>query len=168
MSNSPAGPVVWQEAGTRHAVASGPRTAYLHLGGRQAGNHWPVPRSCVCALTVILPLLLTELLSACGGGSGGGSQQSAQATSSGSNQAPGLRVVAQAWTGHYVRAVTIAGVTYLGDAVFTQDGAVRLYVGAPMTMKSPPPSGITHPNCTSARFASSSEPAAIGFSKGRE
>lgn len=35
------------------------------------------------------------------------------------------------WSGHYVGAVTIAGTTYFGDAVVTQDGAIRLYVGGP-------------------------------------
>jgi hypothetical protein len=131
MSNSGTRPVVWQEAGARQAVAFGPRTPCVRLAGRQAARHWSVPRSCVCALTVILALLLTELLSGCGGGAGGGSQQSAQTTSSGLSQAPGAAVVAQAWTGHYVGTVKIADVTYFSDAVFTQDGAVRLYVGGP-------------------------------------
>jgi hypothetical protein len=35
------------------------------------------------------------------------------------------------WSGHYVGSVTIAGVAYFGDAVVTQDGAIRLYVGGP-------------------------------------
>jgi hypothetical protein len=129
MSNSRPRPVAWQEAGARHAVASGPRTTCVRLGGRPAGGHWSLPRSCVCALTVILALLLTELLSACGGASSGGSQQSAQTTSSGSSQALAPPVVQQASTGHYVGPVTIAGVTYFGDAVLTEDGTVRLYVG---------------------------------------
>jgi hypothetical protein len=38
---------------------------------------------------------------------------------------------AQVLTGHYVGAVRIAEVTYFGDAVVTQDGALRLYVGGP-------------------------------------
>jgi len=133
MSNSRIGPVVWREAGAQHDVASGPRTTCLRLGGRQAGNHWSVPRSCGGALTVLLALLLTELLCACGGGGGGGSQQSAQTTSSGSSQASAPPAATQAWPGHYVGTVTIAGVTYFGDAVFTQDGAVRLYVGGSYT-----------------------------------
>jgi hypothetical protein len=32
-------------------------------------------------------------------------------------------------TGHYVGSVTIAGAAYFGDAVVTQDGAIRLYIG---------------------------------------
>jgi hypothetical protein len=32
-------------------------------------------------------------------------------------------------TGHYVGSVAIAGVAYFGDAVVTQDGAMRLYIG---------------------------------------
>jgi hypothetical protein len=50
----------------------------------------------------------------------------------GDSAAPSVPPVAtQAWTGHYVGTVKIADVTYFGDAVFTQDGAVRLYVGGP-------------------------------------
>lgn len=37
----------------------------------------------------------------------------------------------QPWSGHYVGAVNIAAVTYFGDAVFTQDGEVRVYVAGP-------------------------------------
>jgi hypothetical protein len=95
-------------------------------GGPQVDSRWAVPRACVRPRTLMLALLLAELLSACGGGSGGGSQQSAQPTSSGSSPAP-----TQALIGHYVGAVKIADVTYFGDAVFTRDGAVRLYVGSP-------------------------------------
>ncbi len=35
----------------------------------------------------------------------------------------------QELTGHYVGSVTIAGVAYFGNAVVTQDGAIRLYIG---------------------------------------
>ena len=74
----------------------------------------------------MLALLLAELLGACGGG--GGSEQSGMPMSGDSTVPP---VPTQAWTGHYVGAVTIADATYFGDAVFTQDGAVRLYGGGP-------------------------------------
>ena len=83
---------------------------------------------------VIWALLLTELLSACGGGSSAESQQGAQPTRGESTVppvAPVPPVATQTWTGHYVGAVKIADVTYFLDAVFTQDGAVRLYVGGP-------------------------------------
>ena len=80
---------------------------------------------------VLLALLLAELVSGCGGGSAGGSLQSAQPTSSASTQALVPIVPTVVTTGHYVGAVKIANVTYFGDAVFTQDGAVRLYVGGP-------------------------------------
>jgi hypothetical protein len=126
MSNSRTSLATWQEAAAPHAVASPVPTA-LRLGTRPAG--WRLARSCVCALAPLVALLLTAV-SACGGGSGGGSQpsaaptQSAPSTSSGSSQAP-----APALAGHYVGAVTIANVTYFGDAVFTAGGAVRLYVG---------------------------------------
>src|SRR5580704_2748166 len=120
MGNSRTSLAAWQEAAAPHAVAS-PVPSALRLGTRPAG--WRLARSCVCALTPIVALLLSAV-SACGGGSGGGSQQSAPSTSSGSSQAP-----AQALGGHYVGAVTIANVTYFGDAVFTAGGAVRLYVG---------------------------------------
>jgi 6-phosphogluconolactonase len=83
MSNSRTPPAGGQEAAAHQAVPFAPRTTGVRLGARQAGSRWWVPRSCVCALTVILTLLLSDLLSACGGGSGGGSQQSAQPTSSG-------------------------------------------------------------------------------------
>ena len=88
----------------------------------------PLPtRGCVRPRTLMLALLLAELLGACGGGGGGG--QSGMATSSDSTVPTVPPVSTQAWTGHYVGAVKIADVTYFGDAVFTQDGAVRLYVG---------------------------------------
>jgi hypothetical protein len=80
----------------------------------------------------MLALLLAELLGGCGGG--GGSGQSGMAMS-GVSAVPSVPTAApvptQAPTGHYVGAVKIADVTYFADAVFTQDGAVRLYVGGP-------------------------------------
>ncbi|HVO23938.1 MAG TPA: hypothetical protein VMW56_09950 [Candidatus Margulisiibacteriota bacterium] len=47
------------------------------------------------------------------------------------SSAAGTPKPAQVWTGHYVGAVGIADRTYFGDAVVTQDGAIRLYVGGP-------------------------------------
>ncbi len=82
---------------------------------------------------MMLALLLA--LGACGGG--GGSGQSGVAMSGDSTVPPVTPATpvapapTQAWTGHYVGAVKIADVTYFGDAVFTQDGEVRLYVGGP-------------------------------------
>ena len=90
-------------------------------------SRWAAPRACVRPL--MLGLLLAELLGACGGG--GGSGQSGIAMSGASTEPPVPPVPTQAWTGHYVGAVKIAGVAYFGDAVFTQDGEVRLYVGGP-------------------------------------
>jgi hypothetical protein len=96
----------------------------VRLGGPQVGSCWAVPRSCVRPRTLILTLLLVGLLCACGGD--GGSGQSSVAMTGDSTAPP---VATQAWTGHYVGAIQIADVTYFGDAVFTQDGEVRLYVG---------------------------------------
>jgi hypothetical protein len=75
--------------------------------------------------------MLAGLLDACGGG---GSGQSAGSTSSSATGATtsstaGTPAPTQGLTGHYVGSVTIAGTTYFGDAVVTQDGAIRLYVG---------------------------------------
>jgi hypothetical protein len=88
-----------------------------------------VPRSHARLMT--LALLFAVLLAACGGGGDAGSQQSAQSTSGNSTVPPPPPVTVQAWAGHYVGAVTIADVIYFGDAVFTQDGLVRLYIGGP-------------------------------------
>ena len=98
-------------------------------GGPQADSRWAAPRSCIRPRTLMLALLLAELLGACGGG--GGSGQSGMSMSGDSTVPPVPPVPTQAWIGHYVGAVKIADVTYFGDAVFTQDGAVRLYVGGP-------------------------------------
>jgi len=68
--------------------------------------------------------VLAGLLDACGGG---GSGQSAGQTTSSAAGAPGPPTQA----GHYVGAVRIADATYFGDAVVTQDGAMRLYIGGP-------------------------------------
>ena len=77
---------------------------------------------------LIFALMLAGFLSACGGG---GSGQSAAATTSSAAGAgePAQVESTQVWTGHYVGAVRIADVTYFGDAVVTQDGAMRLYIG---------------------------------------
>jgi hypothetical protein len=77
---------------------------------------------------MMLALALAELLGACGGGDGGGSGQSGMPMSGNATVPP---LPTQPSTGHYVGAVKIADVTYFGDAVFTQDGEVRLYVGGP-------------------------------------
>jgi len=84
------------------------------------------PRSLTCAL------VLAGLLDACGGG---GSGPSAAVTTSGAAGATPSGAAGagstQVWTGHYVGAVTIADATYFGDAVVTQDGTIRLYIGGP-------------------------------------
>lgn len=74
----------------------------------------------------MLALLLAQLLGACGGG--GESAQIGMGISGESSVPPVSPAPTRAY-GHYVGAVKIANVTYFGDAVFTQDGAVRLYVG---------------------------------------
>lgn len=79
----------------------------------------------MCARPLIFALMLAGLLDACGGG---GSGQSAGSTTS---SAAAAGEPTQVLTGHYVGAVRIADVTYFGDAVVTQDGAMRLYVGGP-------------------------------------
>ena len=77
---------------------------------------------------LIFAPMLAGFLNACGGG---GSGQSAGATTSSAAGAgePAQVESTQVWTGHYVGAVRIADVTYFGDAVVTQDGAMRLYIG---------------------------------------
>jgi len=86
------------------------------------------PRVCV------RPMMLALLLALGARGGGGGSGQSGLAMGGGSTVPPVTPVnlpPTQAWTGHYIGAVKIADVTYFGDAVFTQDGEVRLYLGGP-------------------------------------
>ena len=116
------------------AVASGHGAAALlrervRLGELQVDSRSAAPRACVRPMMFALLLAL----GACGGG--GGSGQSGVAMSGGDSTVPPVTSVTpaptQAWTGHYVGAVKIADVTYFGDAVFTQDGEVRLYVGGP-------------------------------------
>ena len=82
-------------------------------------------RSCVRPWRPIFVLMLAGLLDACGGG---GSSQSAGVVSSTGAEAPRST---QGWTGHYVGSVGIAEATYFADAVVTQDGAIRLYIGGP-------------------------------------
>jgi len=82
-------------------------------------------RSCMHLRPLIFALMLSGLLDACGGD---GSGQSAGATTSSAAEAP---KPTQVWTGHYVGAVGIADATYFGDAVVTEDGAMRLYIGGP-------------------------------------
>ena len=80
--------------------------------------------SCMRPRLLIFALMLAGLLlDACGGD---GSGQSAGATTS---SAAGVPSSTQEWTGHYVGVVGIADATYFGDAVVTQDGAFRLYIG---------------------------------------
>jgi hypothetical protein len=87
----------------------------------------------------ILILLISLPLCACGGlllaGCGGGSDQSAvPASTTPSAPAPPPVVAAEsgdAWLGHYVGSVTIAGVSYFADAMLTADGLIRLYLGGP-------------------------------------
>jgi hypothetical protein len=98
-------------------------------------------RSCTPLRSLIFALMLAGLVDACGGG---GSGQSAAATTSSAagtttssaagtttSSAAGAPGSTQVWTGHYVGAVGIADATYFGDAVVTQDGAIRLYIGGP-------------------------------------
>ena len=98
-------------------------------------SRWAVPRSCVRPWTLMLAVLLADLLGACGGGGGSGPSSAvttgAVTTGAVTTGASTVPPVATQATGHYIGTVTIAGVAYFGDAVFTQDGAVRLYVGGP-------------------------------------
>jgi hypothetical protein len=87
--------------------------------------------------SLIFALMLAGLLDGCGGGgSGPGGMTSSAAGAPASTQgvsAPtqGTPAPTQGLTGHYVGGVKIADVTYFGDAVVTQDGAIRLYIGGP-------------------------------------
>jgi hypothetical protein len=93
---------------------------------------WRLARSLQVAYRAFLPGLILAALAACGGGGGGGSTTSTvggagSTTGSSGGTAPPEQVL----TGHYVGVVMIADTTYFGDAVVTQDGAIRLYVGGP-------------------------------------
>jgi len=77
------------------------------------------------ARSPLLALTIAALGSACGGGGGGPSPVAATTSTTGTTASGTPQIV----TGHYVGAVTIADVTYFGDAVVTEDGAIRLYVG---------------------------------------
>lgn len=79
-------------------------------------------RSYMRSLLLIFALMPAGLLDACGGGGNG---QSAGPTTGGA----GPLGSTQGLTGHYVGGVGIADATYFGDAVVTQDGAIRLYIG---------------------------------------
>lgn len=77
--------------------------------------------------------MMVGLLDACGGD---GSTQSAATATSNAGGTPTSSISraptsTQGLTGHYVGAVRIADTTYFGDAVVTQDGALRLYIGGP-------------------------------------
>jgi hypothetical protein len=118
-----------QEAVAPNAGADAPLSERLPLG-RPRVDSCRAPPPCVRPRSLTLALVVAGLLSACGGASG----QSGTATSVDSNVTPAPpapTAPTQAPTGHYVGAVTVAEVTYFGDAVFTRDGAVRLYVGGP-------------------------------------
>lgn len=92
------------------------------VGGPQVDSRWTAVR---LRVRPMMPaLVLVNLLSACGAGGGGG-QSGVPMT--GKATVPPMAI--QAWTGHYVGAVTIADGTYFGDAVLTQDGLMRLYIG---------------------------------------
>jgi DNA-binding beta-propeller fold protein YncE len=80
-------PAGWHESTAFDFLASALPITCIRLGEKPEGSRWRRSRSCVCALIVVLALLLTGLLNACGGGGGGGSQQSIQPTSGGSGSA---------------------------------------------------------------------------------
>jgi hypothetical protein len=76
---------------------------------------------------LLVVLGLTPALVACGGG---GATGSGAAESRRGVGAPPI-IAPAAVPGRYVGSVTIDGVSYFGDALFTTDGEVRLYVGGP-------------------------------------
>ncbi len=94
-----------------------------------------IPRD-VFQLTFPGILLISLSLSLCACGGGGGSGQSAvPASTTMSAPAPPSGVTKEsgdAWLGHYVGSVTIAGVQYFADAMLTADGLIRLYVAGPI------------------------------------
>jgi hypothetical protein len=105
------------------------------------------------AFAPALVLFTAPFLSSCGGGSAATdaarpaiSSDQAAATGQpcgieGSGRATMLGCVPSAdvqppssgplWQGRFIGTVTISGAQYYGDALFTTDGAVRLYVGGP-------------------------------------
>jgi hypothetical protein len=130
MGNSKTGRQKWREARALDAVACvGP--CQLPDPRRQTGDRRRLPGYRLPALAAISALLLAELLAACGGGSAGagGAIVKNQTQDSGS---PSELPPTQTLIGHYIGSVKIAGVSYFADAVFTLEGAVRLYVGGPI------------------------------------
>lgn len=95
-----------------------------------------------------LSLLFTQALVGCGGT---GSDESPVPPSAGPTVPP---PTASAWDGRFVGVVKIGEVELYGDALFTADGLVRLYVGGPYV-----PSGLvqqTRPE-SSAQFVGNLE-----------
>jgi hypothetical protein len=76
------------------------------------------------------PGLLLIPLGACGGGSDDQSAVPVPPSTTQSTPAP-TPESGDAWQGRYVGTVTIGDVQYLGDAMLTADGLIRLYVGGP-------------------------------------
>ena len=116
------------EAAAPDAGAVALRSEHGRLGG---DRRWAARRSWIRQRTLMFVLLLAELLNACGGGDGSGQSAVAMPGDSAVPTVPPVppAVPTQAWTGHYVGAVKTADGTYFGDAVFSRDGTVRLYVG---------------------------------------
>jgi hypothetical protein len=90
-------------------------------------------RSCMRPRPLMFALVLAGLLDACGGDGSGRSAGAMTSTAAAAttSSAAGAPAPAQGGTGHYVGAVKIADTTYFGDAVVTEDGVVRLYIGGP-------------------------------------
>lgn len=93
-------------------------------GRRHVDSRSAAPRSCVCALTVMWAVMLTELLSACGGGSGGGSQQSAPPPASGTTtQVQNLKAAPAPQEPFNIPSATMTAGTYNGNsytAIYSQ------------------------------------------------
>jgi hypothetical protein len=130
MGNSKTARRDWREARALDAVACVRPGRPAADARRRAGDRWLLRGSRMPALAAISALLLGELLAACGGGSAGagGAIVKNQTQDSGS---PSELPPTQTLIGHYVGSVKIAGVSYFADAVFTLEGAVRMYVGGP-------------------------------------
>lgn len=78
------------------------------------------------------PLLLLGTVFLCALAGCGGSGSTSGPTSPGSTSpgsVPGSALSAGSWQGRYVGTVSIAGVTYFGDALLTTDGMMRMYIG---------------------------------------